>query len=189
MARYHKDDPRAGGYYALWAKAWLDDENLKNISKELKCCFSEIMACAQLIDFVTGRLERGGFILSEQAICDRAGITIVQLKALQTHKFIGKDSIGCVFIQNWHKWQNPDARKNQNNPDFKPIKSELNPDLNGSPQASSIIHQTSFSPTQGGDKSPLQGKGNFNGSGLTEDQFKRKFKTTYERLKASELKK
>lgn len=183
MARYSKGDPREGGFYALWAKAWLDDERLKAIPKELKCCFSEVMACAQLMDFVTGRLERGGFVLSEQAICDRADITIVQLKALYAQGFVGKDEKNCVFIKNWDKWQNPAARKGQNNRNSIPFKSELNKYLNGSPQSSVIIHQTSAS-GNGGDKSPLQGnvKG-FNGTNLTEQQYSQKYKTAYKRLK------
>lgn len=38
--------------------------------------------------------------------------------------------------------------------------------------------------TNGGDKSPLDTKANFNGSGLTEEQFEKRFKTTYQRIKA-----
>lgn len=106
--RYPKGHPREGGYCVLWAKQTLESEKLKN--PMIAGCFFKVLAVAQLVDYETGRFERGGMPFSAGAIANKAGITTEQFNFLLIKELVVKEAINGEFIfsiKSWIEHQNP----------------------------------------------------------------------------------
>jgi hypothetical protein len=166
MGRPIKNSDKEGGFFALWAKAWLEDEKLNSISKELKCCFVDVMACVQIVDWVNGKLEKTGFVITEEQLLKRANITSKQLKELLILELVQKDDRHAYFIPNWYKWQNPKAKYEK-----RTLK------VRSSSSASSSTSERTAP------KGAPKGNG-FAGSGMTEDEFKNQYPDVYAGLKS-----
>lgn len=179
MARYSKEDIRSGGFCKLWAQAWLEDENLKKAGQEIRGYFSCVLCAAQLVDWEHGIFHVAKIPLTLDQIASKSDLKPDHIQKLLNHGFLSNDN-GLISVKNWRKWQSKSKGIEI------PIKSEFNQNNNSTTndgQMSDVRLQISdVRLTNGGDKSP---KG-FNGTNLTEEQYARKYKSTYQRLKADQ---
>ena len=108
MGRYPKDHPRAGGYIVMWAAQTLNSEKLRH--PLILGCLVKILCAVQLVDFTTGRFEKGGMAFSMQTIAHRAGITVEQFNNLVGLGLVVTEVVNSVqvySIKSWNEHQNP----------------------------------------------------------------------------------
>jgi len=108
MGRYPKDHPRSGGYIVMWASQTLNSEKLRH--PLILGCLVKVVCVAQLVDFTTGRFEKGGMPFSMQTIAHRAGITVEQFNNLIGLGLVKTEVVNSepvYSIKSWNEHQNP----------------------------------------------------------------------------------
>lgn len=108
LGRYPKDHPRSGGFVVFWAQQTLNCEKFRN--PKILGLLVKVVCVAQLVDFTTGRFEKGGMPFPAQTIANRAGITGEDFNNLVSMGLVSKeDKDGILYfaINSWNEHQNP----------------------------------------------------------------------------------